>query len=481
MKGKSRDFVIRWSLPGLLAAGGVVLVWFWLWEFATYAVLPREPGADKRGEGQTGQVERSPRWLTEPLLESFATAPQDGAGNWPCFRGPNYNGVSPEDVKLLRQLPSGGLKKLWQLSLGEGYAGPAVWGGMVYVLDYDTARQADAVRCFQLSDGAEIWRYSYPVRVKRNHGMSRTVPAVADGFVVSLGPKCNVVCLDARSGKHIWSIDLVERYGAEVPLWYAGQCPRIENGRAILAPGGDALMIAVDCASGDVVWEAKNPSGWKMTHSSILPITFGDRRMYVYCGSGGVAGVDAQTGKIVWSSDQWKLRTNIPAPVDLGDGRLFFSAGYNKGSMLMKLTEQQGQIFAKIEWAVGPEVFGSDQQTPIFYGGYLYGVRPDEQLVCMDTSGKILWASAAANKYGLGGYVSGDGLIFVLNDDGELSCIQADSGGVAVLWREKVLPGHESWGPPAITAGRLLVRDLTEMVCLDVSAGSSVVERDSQK
>ncbi len=476
MTSRIGDFAIRRGLPGLLAAGGIALVWFWVQEFMTYTVLPREPGADRPVAVGTVEVGRSADWLTEPLLESFAAAPQDRKGDWPCFRGPNYNGVSPEDVKLLRQLPAGGLKKLWQLNLGEGYAGPAVWKGMVYVLDYDAARQADAVRCFRLSDGQEIWRYSYPVRVKRNHGMSRTVPAVADGFVVSIGPKCNVSCLDAMTGKVLWTMDLAGRYGTEVPLWYAGQCPRIEDGRAILAPGGSALMAAVDCATGKVVWESGNPGGWKMTHSSILPITFANRRMYVYCGSGGVAGADAQTGKILWSSDEWKLRTNIPAPVDLGQGRLFFSAGYNKGSMLMKLTEERGEIIPNVEWTVGPEVFGSDQQTPIFYKGYLYGVRPDCQLVCMDTGGKIIWASGGANKYGLGAYMIADDMFFVLNDDGELSCIKAGPERFELVWREKSLPGRESWGPPALTEGKLIVRDLTTMVCLDVSADGSLVE-----
>jgi len=64
---------------------------------------------------------------------------------------------------------------------------------------------------------------------------------------------------------------MVKQYKTEVPLWFTGQCPMIDNNKAILAPGGTALMIAVDMATGKVLWETPNPSKLKMSHSSIIP------------------------------------------------------------------------------------------------------------------------------------------------------------------------------------------------------------------
>ena len=146
--------------------------------------------------------------------------------------------------------------------------------GRAYVLDYDQTARRDVLRCLSLADGQEIWNRSYPIEVKRNHGMSRTVPTVTDKYVVTLGPKCQVLCVDAQSGDYRWGIDLVREYHAKVPAWYAGQCPLIDGDKVILAPGGDALLIAVDCATGKVLWKTPNPHGWNMTHSSIIPITF---------------------------------------------------------------------------------------------------------------------------------------------------------------------------------------------------------------
>lgn len=457
---------IRWVLPLLLATVGVAVFSIWIGNYLTFQVAPRLPGSDNRPVAAVS-ADGGPKTGS---LETFDGKPSTITAAWPAFRGAQYDAVSKETAPLISQFPPEGPKSLWQVELGEGYAAPAIWHGRIYLIDYDMVKLADAIRCFSLDDGKEIWRYSYPVKVKRNHGMSRTVPAVADGFVVTIGPKCHVVCLNAESGQLIWSLDLVQEYGSVEPLWYAGQCPRIENGKAILAPAGSSMMIAVECATGRVLWKADNPDKWKMTHSSVLPMEFAGRRMYVYPASGGVVGIDAETGQTLWKTDQWKLNVNVPTPVDLGDGKILLSAGYNYGSAILQL-QQSGESFVpEIILRLKAIVFGADQQTPIFYQGYIYGIRPDKQLVCMDLSGNILWNSGIANKYGLGPYIIADDKIIVLDDGGLLSLIEAKPDKFNLLSQSRVLDGHDCWGPLALVQGRLLVRDLTMMSCIHISA-----------
>ena len=117
-----------------------------------------------------------------------AGKPLDMAGSWPRFRGPQSDGISRETQPLARIWPGGGPRSVWSVEVGEGFAGPVIDRGRVYLMDYDREKQRDALRCLSLGDGAEIWRYSYPVSVKRNHGLTRTVPAVTGGKVVALGP-----------------------------------------------------------------------------------------------------------------------------------------------------------------------------------------------------------------------------------------------------------------------------------------------------
>jgi outer membrane protein assembly factor BamB len=340
------------------------------------------------------------------------------------------------------------------------------------VLD-EIDRSADTMRCLSLDDGKEIWKNGYPVIVPRNHGRSRTIPAVWGKYVISIGPQCQAACWDAQSGKGLWLIDMVMDYGATVPPWYTGQCPLVDEktDRLILAPGGKALLVAVDYKTAKVVWESPNPHGWVMTHTSIMPMEFAGRRMYVYCGKGGVAGVAADSGEILWETTQWKIgMATCPSPVVVGEGKIFFCGGYNAGSLMLQLEETAGKFTPKVLFRLTAKQFSSEQQTPVLLDGYLYGVRQqDKRLVCLDLEGKEMWNSGR-DKFGSAPYMIADGIIFVIDDDGLLTMAEATPKGYEPLARARVIEdGYECWGPMAMAAGRLIVRDMTRMVCLKVS------------
>ena len=462
-----KKFIASWIVPIVLALVGVMFVYVWVNRDTASQLSERLPGTT--GPGLLAD-EAPPTGPIRGELIRFDGVASELPGGWPRFRGENFDNISRENYALSTSWPADGPKVLWSLDVGEGYAGAAVLNGRVYILDYDRENRADALRCLSLDDGREIWRYSYPVKVKRNHGMSRTVPAVTDKFVVTLGPKCHVTCLDSQTGEFLWMKNLVGEFSATVPLWYAGQCPLIDNGRAIIATGGDALLIAVDCATGQIVWKSPNPLGWKMTHSSIMPAEFDGKRMYIYCGSGGVAGISAEDGSILWQSTEWRIRiATIASPLVIGEGRIFLSGGYNSGSMMLEIKNQQDRMTAQPTFKLGAEVFGATQHTPIFYKGYIYGIRPDGQLVCLSTDGRVVWTSGSAHRFGIGPYMIVNGLIYAMNDMGVLTLVKATPAGYRQLAQAKVLEGPDSWGPMAVASGRLILRDLKRMICLDIT------------
>jgi outer membrane protein assembly factor BamB len=411
-------------------------------------------------------------------LARFNGRPADLPGAWPGFRGVHSDNVSRDYVPLTRQWPAEGPKVIWSRDVGEGFAGAALRDGRVYLMDYDREKQADAIRCFSLADGTEIWRHSYPVKIKRWHGMSRTVPALTDEYVVTIGPKCHVTCVHADTGEFNWMLDLVQQYNTKIPQWYTAQCPLIDEGRAIIAPGADdVLMMAVDCVSGEILWTTPNPDKWVMTHSSIVPMTFAGERFYIYCGGstshGGVVGVSARDGRVLWKNEQWRVRVNVPTPVVVGPDRIFVSAGYAQtkyGCAMLRLVSDRGQIQAKLDFMHPTTVFGSMQQTPILYQGHLYGVGMDRQLTCLDLDGQVVWTSTRANKFGFGPYMIADSKIYVMDDAGVLTMIEATPAGYRPLARAELFAdGIESWGPMAMASGRLILRDLTRMICVDMT------------
>jgi outer membrane protein assembly factor BamB len=462
-----KQTAIAWVLPAGLVVVCIAALYVWLGADTAMELTQRLPIAENAPQVT---LDKGGTKKLRGELVRFDGVAADLPGAWPRFRGANFNGISSENVTLAKKWLADGPKILWSIEVGEGYAGAAILAGRVYVLDYDRRKQADVIRCLSLADGREIWRYSYPVKIKRNHGMSRTVPAVTDKYIVTLGPKCHVTCLDSVSGQFRWMLDLVNDFKAKVPAWYAGQCPLIDGDRAIIAVGGDALMIAMDCETGKIVWRAPNPHDWTMTHSSIMPTDFMGKRMYVYCASGGVVGISADDGSILWEYPEWKIKVaNVPSPVIVGEGLIFLSGGYNAGSMMLHLVQEEDKINAQPVFRLAADVFGSPQHTPIFYDGYIYGVRPDGQLACLDLDGRVVWTSTSSHKFGLGPYIIANGLIYVMNDSGLLTLAEATLTGYKQLAEAKVLDGPDSWGPMAIASGRLILRDLTRMICLDIA------------
>ncbi len=468
------EWIIILAVCGL----GIVSLGWWFTYDPTTRFLMFIPGMD--GGSSLAETDAAFIEIGE-FSRIFDGIPADLPGAWARFRGAQADNIYTSDIDLSDNWGDEGPEILWKVELGEGHAAPAVMNGRVYVLDYDEERKADALRCFSLADGREIWRRWYTVHVKRNHGMSRTIPAVNERYAVTIGPRCHVMCVDSEYGSLKWGLDLQREFGTKVPLWYAAQCPLIDGNIAVIAPCGDnVLMIGVDCETGKVVWETPNHHGWEMSHSSIMPMTLNGKRMYVYFAIGGIAGVSAEEddrGTLLWETTAWSPLVVAPSPVILGDGRIFLTAGYGAGSMMLKVTEKDGVYTVKSLYELRPrDGLACEQHTPVLYKGHLFGVLPKDagefrnELICFHPDGKIVWTSGKTNKFGLGPFMIADDKLFILSDDGILTMAEADTEEFIPLARAKVLNGRDSWGPLAIAGGRMLLRDSKQMVCIDVAA-----------
>ena len=118
---------------------------------------------------------------------------------------------------------------------------------------------------------------------------------------------------------------------------------------------------------------------------------------------------------------------------------------------------------------LAPEVFGATQHTPILKDGFLYGARADGRFVCLGLDGKVVWASGPGETFGLGSFLIAGDLIFAVNDSGKLRLLEASPARFNLLGEAQPLKGRESWAPMALAGNRLLLRDLTRLVCLDLS------------
>lgn len=469
----SRWIVLATVILLLIGYFGVALWWF---SSAEIPLLPRVP----EREAHRPYPESEPIAVDlQGQFQRFDGQPSTQLRcSWPRFRGTAFDNIAADPFPLLESWSSNGPPILWSIELGEGYAGPAVANGCVYLLDYDEQQQGDSLRCFSFDDGREIWRRTYRVKIKRNHGISRTVPAVTERFVVTIGPKCHVLCCDAHSGEFLWGIDMVSKWSTQIPLWYTGQCPLLDNELAILAPCGSVLLVAVDCASGNVVWQTPNEHSWQMSHSSVVPMVLNGRRMFVYAAVGGLVGVSADgedRGRILWKATNWTPKIVAPSPVVLDDGRVFVTAGYGAGSAMFRVNETNGSYTVQLLYTLERTVFACEQHTPIHRDGFLYAVLPPDagigrgQLACLAADGTLKWRSGREERFGLGPFLmAGENMMFLLEDSGILTLARTTPDGYIRLARARVLQGQEAWAPMALADGRLLIRDSTRLVCLDV-------------
>jgi outer membrane protein assembly factor BamB len=458
---------------------GFILLSWWMVHDPVHSFTEHVPGADNRPD-----VSSDINDLVDigSIYEKFDGSPAPEIMNWPRFRGEYFDNISRDKIKLTNGWDAAGPNILWTINLGEGHAGPVISNGMVYILDYDEEKHQEILRCFSFLDGKEIWRRGYDLEIKRNHGMSRTVPAVSGPYVVTIGPKCQVMCVTADSGKFKWGIDLARDYEVEVPLWYTGQCPLIDDTTAIIAVGGKSLLIAVGCESGRIIWDLPNPNNWKMSHSSIMPMTIENKKMYIYSALGGVLGVSAEgedVGEVLFESTEWNQTVIAPSPVYLGEGRILFTAGYGAGSMLSKVLKVNGKFTLEVLQKLKPDQgLAAEQQTPIFYNEHVYAIMPKDagalrnQFVCSNPGdlSNIVWSSGKTKRFGLGPFLVADDKFFILSDEGVLTVIRGSAREYRQIAEAKVLSGHDAWGPLAIADGKLLARDSRQMVCIDVRA-----------
>jgi outer membrane protein assembly factor BamB len=476
-----KNNVLYTGITSVILAG--ILIWWLADDHYPADLVMRVPGMDNRPKVKP----MSDSVFVGEFFDTLSTLDESVPGEWPRFRGINFDNISRDTFEMAESWDTAGPPVVWKVTLGEGYAGPAVKNGRVYVLDYNERRKADMLRCFSLKSGNELWRRWYNVDLKRNHGYSRTVPAVTDKYLVSIGPRSHVMCVDPLTGNLLWTIDMEKEFGIPgrvkgkiTPDFYSGQCPLIDNDVAVLAPGGKALMIGVRCSDGEILWRTPNPDSLRMSHGSIMPMVIHGRKMYVYNAVGGVVGVAADgtdKGRLLWKTMEWSPATTAASPLFLGNNEIAVFGSYGAGGGKIRVDfNGTGYTASLVESHKAMEGMSSDQQTPVMTGDYVWTVMPEnagalkKQLVCYNRADlrNPLWSSGKEMRFGrgLGPYIVKDDKMLLLDDDATLYFFRLEGSQASLVSKHSIIKGIEAWGPMALAGNYLIMRDSRNLLCL---------------
>jgi outer membrane protein assembly factor BamB len=446
---------------------------------------------------------------TMSVLLLFSWASPLTAEDWPQWLGPNRDSVWRESG-IVKKFPTNGPPILWRVSIGAGYSGPVVAKGRVYLTDRQLAEgvsnPADAfargiingserVLCFNESDGKLIWKHEYDCPYTMSYPAGpRVAPLVSEGKVFTLGAEGNLFCLEADTGKVLWSRDFKKDFNLKTPLWGFAGHPLLDGNRLICLAGGEGTTaVAFDKANGKELWRAL--SAKEPGYSSPMLCEFGGKRQVIIWHPESANGLNPETGAVYWSQPFVSRSGMTIATPRLVGNRLFFTTFYSGSLMLSASTSGSAQGAEGTNSR--PTVLWQTQKpsekdttylnavmcTPFLEDGYIYGVCSYGQLRCLKVdSGERVWETFQATttgepvRWANAFIVKNGGRFFLFNENGDLIIGKLDPEGYQELSRAHLLEPTNTaagrnvlWSHPAYANRHIYARNDKELICADLA------------
>jgi outer membrane protein assembly factor BamB len=427
------------------------------------------------------------------------------AADWPQWQGPTRANVWAEDG-IIEQIPAAGLEQTWRVALGPGYAGPAVAADKVFV--FDRVPQANEAKlpegaipknalagqerllCLDAGTGKELWQHAYlcPYQISYPTG-PRVTPMVVGQRVYILGAMGDLLCLDVANGKPLWHKQLMKEYQLEQPpVWGYAAAPLLVGDRLLTLVGGEgSAVVALNAATGKEIWRAL--SSEEVGYAPPILHTVAGQPQAIIWLSDRVAGLDPQTGKLLWEFPYphegltHRPTATISAPVAVGERLLVcdFWHGitlYQLGAKpTRKWTLASKNPFAKVTQGMHTVM------SPLHLRGeHVYGTCGQGELRCLKAdTGEQLWVSREL----YGGKPALFGTTFIVaqgdrdwlwTDQGDLWLVKLSPQGLTVLGRTHLLAPSQTargrevvWSAPAFADRAVFVRNDKEIIRVNLA------------
>ncbi len=417
--------------------------------------------------------------LKAPLAIVVLVAPLANAADWPTFRGADRSAVAP-DTNLLERWPADGPRLVWETKgAGRGYASTAIAGDKMFTLGDGCSTAGDTdeyLSCFDRKTGKQLWKTKTGgpwTDGQESWQSSRSTPTVDGAMVYVITPFGQLVACRVTDGHDVFRLDLKGQFGGtKGDSWGYSESVTIDGNKLICTPGGpQATMVALDKKTGRGIWACSVPNDPGAGHASIVIAELGAKRIYVTTTAGGAIGVDAKTGKLLWTYPIERTTAVIPTPIIRKD-LVFFSAGYKRGGALLRQVPRGGQIAIEEVYPLNTEL-ANKHGGIVLVGDHLYGDSDDKGIpFCADLmTGKVVWKERGSGRNSAC-VVAGDGHVYVKYSDGTIALVKADPSGYQEVSSFKV-PGsgdRPSWAHAVILDGLLYIREGDAILCYDIRA-----------
>ena len=378
------------------------------------------------------------------------------AAFWPQFHGPGRDNKSAE-TGLLKKWPEGGPKLLWTArGIGHGFSSVSIADGKIYTAGdignktMITAMDMDGKILWQVANG-KAWTASSPG--------SRGTPTVDGRLLYHESPHGDVVCLDARTGKRVWGLNILEKFNSKNITWALAESLLIDGDRVVCRPGGpETCVVALDKRTGRTVWKSPSAGGDLAGYCTMALVEYQGLRMILSLTSKAMIGVNADTGKLLWRVKHVSpYNENITTPV-FHDGQVFFSTR-TTGSVMLKINVDGDKAAVEEVWR--SKQLDNQHGGTILVDGCIHGaccVYNNAGWVCLDwKTGQMKYAGRGV---GRGSLTYADGMLYILSERSKMGLVKPTPEGQEVISEFRIPKGGKglSWAHPVVCGGRLYIR-----------------------
>ncbi len=401
--------------------------------------------------------------------------------DWPQWRGENrenkssYKGLRTDwdanPPELVAQIKG----------MGAGYASVSIVGDRLY-----TTGNRDGAQCVIAVDLVKndiAWVAPITDGVpKHGYDGARTTPTVDGDFLFVVSSNGQITCLKRDNGSVVWSKDFKKEFSGKLQKgWGFSESPLIDGDNVICTPGGDeAMIVCLNKKNGDVVWKSAFKAGGNAGtdgagYSSVVISNACGVKQYVALVGRGLVGVDAKTGKQLWTYNRIANGTaNIPTPIVKGD-YVLSSSGYDDGGTALVKLEKDGDGIKASEVYYLPSIKLQNHHGGMVLDGdhvYMGNKHRSGFPMCFEfLTGKKLWDDLRPIDGGSAAITWCDGyLIFRYEKSGTVALIKAAPEKYELVGKFKpAFKEKESWAQPVVVNGKLYLREQDQLMIYDVA------------